>query len=125
MTEVLDYAVQIASALAAAHAADIVHRDISVEVRSPEQASARPLDHGTDISGWVLVLYEMIAGKRPLLMSGVVYLDRDRQYHVYDVASGKSRQITQEGCFWKILRSRPMGSSSFTRAAKSPAISGH
>ncbi len=74
--KVIDYGVQIAHGLEAAHQKGIVHRDLKPEnlfltrdgrikiLESPEQVRGDSSDHRTDIFAFGAVLYEMLAGKR-------------------------------------------------------------
>lgn len=101
LDEAIGIAIQIAEGLAAAHARDIVHRDVkpanilltstgvaklvdfglakmagidltvtnqtlgTVAYMSPEQTKGEPVDKRTDVWALGVILYEMLAGRRP------------------------------------------------------------
>ena len=147
----LDICIQIASALSAAHAAGVIHRDLkptnvmlrpdgylkvidfglakvlhsseygssedltrpgvtlgTADYMSPEQARGEAVDHRTDIWSLGVILYEIVAGRRPFegsTQSHVLVAIQD--YPVPALPADKSIPTAVQGIIVRALQKRP------------------
>jgi tetratricopeptide (TPR) repeat protein len=162
-SDALAVAAQIASALTAAHAAGIIHRDVkpsnvllgtggtarlldfgiakvagaeltregttlgTVAYMSPEQTHGEEVDARTDVWSLGVVLYEMLAGRRPfrgstdsLLLHGIRHDEHEPLHALRPDLSAEIVQVV-DGCLQKPRELRFESAAAVTRALQSAA----